>query len=71
MVRWLSLLDNAVDVGSIRVRGAKIPHATRQLSLCASTTEPMLQSPQAATTEAITVRAGTANKDPLQPNMDK
>ena len=30
----------------------KIPHVTEQLSPCATTTEPALQSPQATTTEA-------------------
>ena len=29
----------------------KIPHAAEQLSLCATTTEPVLYSPQATTTE--------------------
>ena len=32
---------NAKDMGSIPGQGAKIPHATEQLSLCATTTEPL------------------------------
>ena len=31
---------------------SKIPHVAEQLSPCATTTEPLLQSPHAATTEA-------------------
>ena len=34
-----------------------MPHAVEQLSLCATTTEPALQSPQATTTEAWVPRA--------------
>ena len=33
--------SNAGDVGSIPGGGTKIPHATGQLSLCATTTEPV------------------------------
>ena len=32
---------NAGDMGSIPGQGTKIPHAVEQLSLCATTTEPM------------------------------
>ena len=32
---------NAKNMGSIPGQGAKIPHATEQLSLCATTTEPL------------------------------
>ncbi|TEA35916.1 hypothetical protein DBR06_SOUSAS810017, partial [Sousa chinensis] len=34
--------SNAGDTGSIPGWGTKIPHATGQLSLCATTTEPVL-----------------------------
>ena len=33
-----------------------IPHTKKQLSLCITTTEPMLESPKAATTEARALR---------------
>ena len=39
MVKNLSA--NAGDTGSIFVPGTKIPHASGQLSPCATTTEPM------------------------------
>ena len=42
--------SNAGDAGSIPGRGAKVPQAAGQLSLCAATTEPLcckLQSPHA------------------------
>ena len=32
---------NAKDMGSVPGLGTKIPHATEQLSLCATTTEPL------------------------------
>ena len=35
-----NLPSNAGDVGSIPGQGTKIPHATGQLSPCATTTEP-------------------------------
>ncbi|KAJ8794086.1 hypothetical protein J1605_019078 [Eschrichtius robustus] len=35
----------------------KIPHASEQLSLCATTTEPVLQSPRGTTPEAQAPRA--------------
>ena len=38
------LPSNAGDVGSIPGWGTKIPHATGQLSLCATTTEPLRHS---------------------------
>ena len=34
--------SNAGDVGSIPGQGTKIPHATGQLSLCATTRQPVL-----------------------------
>ena len=34
-----NLLSNAGNTGSIPGQGTKIPHATGQLSLCATTTE--------------------------------
>ena len=52
-----NLPSNAVDTGLIPGQGTKIPHAAGQLSLCATTTEPMrsgarmpqLESPRATT----------------------
>ena len=46
---------NAGDMGSSP--GPGIPHAAEQLSLCATTTEPVLCSPRATTTEARVPRA--------------
>ena len=45
------------DKGSILGQGTKIPHAVKQLSQCATTTEPPLWSPRATTTEAHMPRA--------------
>ena len=42
----------------------KIPHAEEQLSLCATTFEPVLESRGAATAEAVTPRASLYNKKP-------
>ena len=45
----------------------KIPHAAKQQSLCAVTTEPTLESPQAATTKAHVSRDCALQKEkPLQ-----
>ena len=41
------------DPRSIPGLGTKIPHATGQLSPCSATTEPVLRSPGATTTEAL------------------
>ena len=49
MVR--NLPANAGDIGSFPDLG-RIPHAMEQLSLCATSTEPVLESPGATTTEA-------------------
>ena len=59
MVQWLRILPtSAGDTGSIPGWGTKIPHATGQLSPCATITEPMhsgacvlqLEIPRGATT---------------------
>ena len=41
----------------------KIPHATRQLGLCATATEPACPSPRAVTTEAWAPRASTLQQE--------
>ena len=59
MVQWLRILPTSTgDTGSIPGWGTKIPHATGQLSPCATITEPMqsgacvlqLEIPRGATT---------------------
>ena len=40
----------------------KIPHASEQLSLCATTTEPVLQSPRGTTPEAQRLEPVLCNK---------
>ena len=61
-----NLPANAGDTGSIPGSG-KIPHAVDQLNLCATTTEPLLSSPQAATPEAHLPRAQAPQQEkPLQ-----
>ena len=47
-----NLPANAGDMGSI-LGPRKIPHATEQLSPCATAPEPVLQSPRATTTEPV------------------
>ena len=37
----------------VRAPVREIPHAAEQLSLCAATTEPVLYSPRATTTEPV------------------
>ena len=44
----------------------KIPHAAEQLSPCATTTEPGLQSPRATTTEASAPTAHAPQEKPPQ-----
>ena len=51
-----NLPANAGDTGLSPGLG-KIPHATEQWSSCATTTEPVLQSPRVTTTEAREPRA--------------
>ena len=51
-VQWLRIRTVPTeDVGSIPDWGAKISQAMEQLSLCTTTTEPLLHSPGATTTE--------------------
>ena len=51
---WYSGQESACQCRGHRIDpwSGRIPHATEQLSLCATTTEPTLQSPGATTTEA-------------------
>ena len=55
----------AGDTGSSPGPG-KIPQAAEQLSPCATTTEPALQCPRAATTEACVPRACAPQEKPPQ-----
>ena len=57
---------NAGDVGSIPVRGTKIPRAMEQLNPCAATTEPAHQNYWARTPELQSPRTGT--KQPARRN---
>ena len=65
---FLNVLSTSLVAQWLRIRlpmqghgfepwSGKIPHAAEQLSPCATTTEPALQSPRATTTEARTPRA--------------
>ena len=74
-----NLPSNAGDAGSIPGRGTKIPHAAGQLSLCATTTEPLCsracmpqleRSPCTATKDPACHNEDPAchNQDPTQPN---
>ena len=57
---------NAGDTGS-SPGPERIPHAAEQLSPCATTTKPALQSPRATTTEARVPRARALPQEkPLQ-----
>ena len=63
---WVkSLPCNAGDT-SFNPRSGKIPHAVEQLNPCTTTTEPMLWSLGAATTEPLcpTIREVTAMRSP-------
>ena len=70
---WASLvaqwLRTRLQMQGTQVRAlvGKIPHAAEQLSLCATTTEPVLKSLQATTTEARVPRARALQQEkPLQ-----
>ena len=56
VAQWLRI---RLPMQGTRVRALvrKIPHAAEQLSPCAATTEPALQSPRATTPEARAPRA--------------
>ena len=57
-----SLPSNAGDWGSVPGQGTKIPHASGQISLCASTTEPTLSGTCLLKLE----KAHSRNEDPAR-----
>ena len=57
---------NAGEMCSIPALGTKIPHTEGQLSLCATTVEPMIYSPQAATTGPTCCSYGSSRACALQ-----
>ena len=59
-----NLPANAGDMGLIP-RSGEIPHASKQLSLCAATIEPVLRSPRAAIPDPCV--ATTGDRAPQSP----
>ena len=56
VVQWLRILL-PMQGTQVQAWSGKISHAAEQLSPCATTTEPALQSPRATPTEAFAPRA--------------
>ena len=67
VVQWLRI-HLAMKGHGFNPWSGKIPHAVEQLSLCKTTTEPILQSPGAAASEALEPRvcAQQQGKPPQQ-----
>ena len=61
MIHWISICLSMQGRGVQSLSG-KIPHALEQLSPCITTTEPVLESPQAAITEAMHLELLLCNK---------
>ena len=61
VIHWIRICLSMRGTGVQSLSG-KIPHALEQLSPCVTTTEPVLSSPQAATTEAMHLEPVLCNR---------